>query len=157
MKPLLIGLFFLIASALPAKAQKLPVSWGMSPEEVIASVPGAKSIAHDPSRDMIGLHALVEAPYLEDGVAYRAEFYFDPSLRTLRAVNSLLIGNGTCSTVRDRLIAQYGPGQSNVDRSGSARTTQLVWDLDSGEKLVSLEISILGDFRVICRVIRISE
>lgn len=84
MRKLMIGAAALALWTAPALADWAPSKWGMSPEQVVAAVPGATAVVRSGTgKDVFGHHQLATAPMKDGAFEVQGNFYFSASKRRL--------------------------------------------------------------------------
>lgn len=109
MRKLIFAAACLLLSATPALADWETTRWGMTPEQVIAAVPGAVATAPALGTDVKGMHQLARAPFADGGIAMTASFLFDSS--GLAFVGVTLEDVTQCDAYRKLLVARLGAGK----------------------------------------------
>ncbi len=127
----------LLLSAAPAMADWGPTHWGMSAEEVIAAVPGAKATAAEKGTNVNGLQQLAVAPWKDGDVATTATFLFDPDNGKLVFVGLMPDDPGQCEAYRATMVARYGKGKPTDRVFGEMAMGKLDWiDPQSHDQLM---------------------
>ena len=158
-KMILAAAALLAIPAVPALAHWAPTQWGMTPAQVIATVPGAKAMKQSADTDLQGLHNLASAPAMDGKVKLTAGFYFSEGTRTLELVDIVADDRGQCADYRALLTARYGAGkvsEEKLDISGQTVTAlHINWtDPDSGDSLDFMGIIIVDDTYAICKLMQ---
>lgn len=140
----------------PALADWAPAKWGMSPEQVIAAVPGARVLPQNDEQNLRGRHALVEAPGAVGTYAVTARYYFLPDRQVLDMVNLTVNDRTNCAAFRDSLTQRHGAGERK-DETGSRdgtnyETTTIEWASGRSDRLTYHDMHI-GERFGICKLI----
>jgi hypothetical protein len=144
----------LLLTATPALANWGKTGWGMTPEDVIAAVPGAAATPEDKGKDVRGMHQLAAAPYTDGDVAMTATFLFDPDGEGLAFVGMTLTDFGQCGAYMTTLIARYGKGKPTNMAMGDYAMGKLDWvDPASGDKMMFSFIRKADQTYSICKFI----
>ena len=115
---------FLAAAALmllpaaPALADWGKTKWGMSPEQVLAAVPGARPLKREGAGgDVWGRQRLVSAPYTLGKFATHADFFFSTRGKGLEFVKMEPVDPKQCGALEAMLVKRHGKGtRESFDR-----------------------------------------
>jgi hypothetical protein len=117
----------LLLPAMPAMANWGATRWGMTPEQVIAAVPGAAATAAGNGTDVRGMHQLASAPYRDGDIETDASFLFDPKDNKLVFVGLTPRDHGQCGAYEKRLVARYGTGKASGQELGGLKLGKIEW------------------------------
>lgn len=85
--------------------------WGMTLQQVLDTVPGARPLKYDgKDSDVFKQHRLASAPWRDGEIDTIADLFFDPGTSTLSLVKMKPTDVAQCDAYRDALVARYGPG-----------------------------------------------
>lgn len=112
MRKFLIAAALLVLPMAPASAQWGATQWGMTLDQVLAAVPGARAIKREGSgSDVWNSHLLADAPWKDGDVTLIADFFFDPGSSQLAFVKMRPNDVKQCAAWGDALVARHGKGQ----------------------------------------------
>lgn len=100
--------------------------WGMSPEDVIAAVPGATAVAHREGTMVLKHQMLATAPVTESDLQVEANFYFDPKAHKLAFIQ-FRAPKEQCDTYFQRVTGRYGKGKVKDEGLGPLNTIVREW------------------------------
>lgn len=116
-----------------ARADWPPTRWGMTPEEVLKTMPGSAPVTGMTEDDDIGpLRQKVSVPFVDNGFETTAEFYFDKQTNKLGGVRFKLTQLDRCGDYDAMLTRRYGEGKREVDTS-TGRITSVDWGKPGGD------------------------
>ena len=149
----------LLLTATPALANWATTTWGMTPEQVVAAVPGAKALKASDDTTLYGMDNLAEAPFREGKVKLTAGFYFDHKSRKLALVDIVADDNTQCPEFRKALEARLGKGDTKRTQEtyGGRNVNQISVDWDdatTGDHMTFLAVTVTPDDSVygICKL-----
>jgi hypothetical protein len=102
----------LLLPASPALAHWGKTLWGMSPQQVLAAVPGAKPVKRESGGTVWGRQRLVSVPYTLYGYATNADFFFIAQTVKLDFVKMEPVDPRQCPALERDLIKRHGAGES---------------------------------------------
>lgn len=111
MRGLILSVLAALFAATPASAQWGSTRWGMTLDQVLETVPGARALAREGTgSDVWKQHRLAAAPWRDGDIELIADFFFDPDNHTLTLVKVQPVDVGQCKRLGEMLIARYGAG-----------------------------------------------
>ncbi len=139
-----------------ARADWAWTSWTMGADTVVkASGRSVKAIRGQPGQRVNGWDLLAAGKTQQDGVKFRAEFFFDPAGQQLHVVK-LSPKLTDCPALRQALTARYGaPKDESITLPSSRpiRITVLTWrDSSHGDFVAYSENPIIGALKAGCFV-----
>lgn len=149
------ALLTLCLAAAPAFAEWETTRWGMTPEEVIAAVPGAQAVKRKgDGQDVWDHHQLAVAPYLDGEFRTEALFFFQPRSRRLAFVKLELADATQCEAWEKVVIGRYGDG-TRVLKDFGLKLLTIEWaDPATREALVYSSVRLPDGTFSLCHFIR---
>ena len=123
---LLTAALALILLPVAAHADWAPTKWGMSPEQVVAAVPGAVAMAHREGTVVLKHHKLAIASVRDGAFDVDASFYFEPRKRALAFIQ-FVPAPEKCDAYLDQIVARHGKGKRQDKGLGAGTMILIDW------------------------------
>lgn len=132
-----------LAAPAAARADWAWTRWGMSADAVVAASDGRVARVEGAAGQRVnGWDLRATGPVEQDGLRFRAEFFFDPEGQALHVVRLSLIDVGDCGRLEAALRRRHGePRDQSVSLalgSQAVRVTLLKWDDDGQGDFLAL-------------------
>lgn len=145
MRRLVLAVSLLALSGAPAWADWGKTRWGMSPEQVLAAVPGAKPLKREDGSDVWGRQRLVSVPWKLGGIATHADFFFHSQRLTLDFVKMEPVDPKDCAVLEADLVKRHGAGEREARERMGVQMLAIRWtDRETRERLLYSSLDRLG-------------
>ncbi|MCW3848221.1 hypothetical protein OF829_13325 [Sphingomonas sp. LB-2] len=150
-----LALALILLPAAPALADWGKTHWGMSPEQVLAAVPGAKPLKRENGGDVWGRQRLISAPYKLGKFATNADFFFTSQTRTLDFVKMEPVDPKQCPALEAMLAKRHGKGESETRENAGIQMRVIRWtDRKTREQLLYSSLNKAGQPIARCHFIQ---
>ena len=131
--------------------------WGMTLDQLLAAVPGARPLARDGTgSDVWKQQRLAASPWRDGDIETTADFFFDPESHTLTLVKTSPADVKQCPAYADLLVARHGPGKLDERSFENGLTLAAIrWtDPKTHERLIYSRIGQTGQPPSYCHFIQ---